>query len=78
MTDNTSADYDSDHGDAANDNNGRNGDGMSVASREKLRGELNSQVEAFLARGGKIHQVEQDARNDLPQRPKQSYGSRPI
>ncbi len=57
-------------------------DGMaedrSVSSRERLREELNSAVEAFLASGGKIEKVDPHVTADPPKKPDNNYGSRPI
>lgn len=49
-----------------------------VDSRRKLREQLQSEVEAFLARGGKIQQVEANITADPPQKPANNYCSRPI
>lgn len=53
-------------------------DERSVSSRERLRGQLCADVEAFLARGGKIEQVEPHVTSDPPKKPDNNYGSRPI
>ena len=57
-------------------------DGMvedcSVSSRERLREELNSAVEAYLASGGKIERVDPHVTADPPKKPDNNYGSRPI
>lgn len=55
----------------------RNAD-LSVSSRERLRHELEDEVEAFLASGGKIHQVDANVTADPPQKPQNNYCSRPI
>ncbi len=47
-------------------------------SRQKLRAQLQSEVEAFLARGGVIQQVDSNVTADPPQKPGNNYGSRPI
>lgn len=49
-----------------------------VDSRRKLREQLQSEVEEFLARGGKIQQVEANITADPPQKPANNYCSRPI
>lgn len=49
-----------------------------VASRQKLREEMAADVEAFLARGGKIAQIEPNVTADPPRKPDSDYGSRPI
>lgn len=53
-------------------------DGRSVASRQALRDEMERQVAEFLARGGRIEQVEADVSSDPPRKPTSDYGSRPI
>jgi len=49
-----------------------------VASRQKLRDEMEQEIEAFLARGGKIAQIEPNVTADPPRKPDSEYGSRPI
>lgn len=49
-----------------------------VASRQKMREEMAAEVEAFLARGGKIAQIEPNVTADPPRKPDSDYGSRPI
>ena len=49
-----------------------------VASRQKLRDEMAQEIEAFLARGGKIAQIEPNVTADPPRKPDSDYGSRPI
>jgi hypothetical protein len=53
-------------------------DERTVASRQKLREEMASEIEAFLARGGKIAQIEPNVTADPPRKPDSDYGSRPI
>jgi len=53
-------------------------DDRSISSRERLRGQLSTDVEEFLARGGKIEQVEPHVTADPPKKPDNNYGSRPI
>lgn len=50
----------------------------SLAARNKVRESMAADVEAFLARGGKIQQVEDNVMSDPPRKPTSSYGSRPI
>lgn len=50
----------------------------SLSSKDKEREELDRQVAEFLARGGKISQVDTHVCADPPQKPSSSYGSRPI
>jgi hypothetical protein len=49
-----------------------------VASRQKLREQMASEIEAFLAKGGKISQIEPNVTADPPRKPDTDYGSRPI
>ncbi len=49
-----------------------------VASRQRVRDQLSDDVEAFLARGGKISQVDANVTADPPKRPESNYGQRPI
>jgi len=53
-------------------------DERTVASRQKLREEMAAEIEAFLARGGKIAQIEPNVTADPPRKPDSDYGSRPI
>lgn len=49
-----------------------------IAERQRLRDEVASEVEAFLANGGGITTVEANLRADPPKKPESNYGSRPI
>ncbi|MDB6062310.1 MAG: hypothetical protein JWM78_2413 [Verrucomicrobiaceae bacterium] len=49
-----------------------------VASRQKHREEMEQQISEFLARGGKIAQIEPNVTADPPRKPDSDYGSRPI
>ena len=49
-----------------------------IAERQRLRDEVASEVEAFLAKGGGITSVEVNLRADPPKKPESNYGSRPI
>ena len=51
---------------------------FSIASRQKARDELEAQIAEFLARGGKISQVEPNVTADPPKKPTSDYGGRPI
>ncbi len=53
-------------------------DSRTVASRKRLRDQLSSEIEAFLAQGGKIDQVDSRVSADPPRRPNNHYGQRPI
>ena len=50
----------------------------SLAARNKIRESLQSEIEAFLARGGKIQQVENNIMADPPKKPTSNYGNQPI
>lgn len=49
-----------------------------VASRQKQREQMAREIEEFLARGGKISQIEPNVTADPPRKPDSDYGSRPI
>ncbi len=51
---------------------------FSIASRQKIRAELEDQMAAFLARGGKIDEVKPNVTADPPKKPAPDYGGRPI
>jgi hypothetical protein len=51
---------------------------FSIASRQKIRDELEDQIAAFLARGGKIDEVPPNVTADPPKKPSPDYGGRPI
>ena len=51
---------------------------FSIASRQKIRDELEDQVAAFLARGGQINEVAANVTADPPKKPSPDYGGRPI
>ncbi|WP_078084657.1 hypothetical protein [Microbulbifer mangrovi] len=50
----------------------------SITSRERARSQLNAEVEAFLARGGAIDEIDPEVTADPPRKPQPKYGSRPI
>jgi hypothetical protein len=51
---------------------------FSIASRQKVRDELEAQIAAFLAKGGKINEVADNVTADPPKKPTPDYGGRPI
>lgn len=55
-----------------------NAEAASLRSRERIREQMASDVEAFLAQGGKIQEVEQGFQADPPRKPEGKYGSQPI
>jgi hypothetical protein len=50
----------------------------SIASRQKLRNQVDDQVAAFLNKGGAIDEIEPNVMADPPRKPTSNYGSRPI
>src|SRR5690554_3666596 len=50
----------------------------SLAARNKIREAMQAEIEAFLAKGGKIQQVEDKLMRDPPKKPTSNYGSRRI
>lgn len=50
--------------------------GMLQKERERLK--IQADIEAFLAKGGTIHSVENSVVADPPRKPQSSYGSQPI
>lgn len=52
--------------------------GQTPQSRDELRAKVASDVEAFLAAGGEVKEVERGKRADPPKAPSNQYGSRPI
>ena len=53
-------------------------DGRTVASRQRLRDQLNEEIQMFLAKGGKIDQVGTNVTADPPKRPVSNYGQQPL
>lgn len=49
-----------------------------IASRRRLRANVDDQVEAFLQSGGSIESIEPNVTAAPPGKPSRSYGSRPI
>lgn len=47
-------------------------------TNEELRTQMADEVEAFLAQGGAVETIEKGRRVDLPRKPENKYGSRPI
>ena len=50
----------------------------SIEAKQKERDALERAMEEFLARGGKIQEVEANVVADPPKKPEGKYGSRPI
>ena len=53
-------------------------EGVSLEAKEREREMLARQMEEFLARGGQVQRVEDNAPADPPKKPEGKYGSRPI
>ncbi len=49
-----------------------------VATRERLRDKMQSEIEAFLAKGGEIATIDPNVMTDPPRKPTSDYGSQPI
>lgn len=49
-----------------------------LAARNKLRESMQAEIDAFLAKGGKIQQIEDNALGDPPRKPVSTYGNGPI
>lgn len=49
-----------------------------IASRARLRSQMDSDIEKFLSQGGTISEIEPNVTADPPTKPVSSYGSRPI
>ena len=49
-----------------------------ISSRERLRGQLNNEVEEFLNKGGTISEIDAHVTADPPKKPGSNYGSHPI
>ena len=53
-------------------------EGLSLEAKAREREMLARQMEEFLARGGKVQEVDNNALGDPPKKPEGKYGSRPI
>ncbi|WP_111641452.1 hypothetical protein [Marinimicrobium alkaliphilum] len=49
---------------------------FSIAARQRMRDELNAQIEAFLARGGKINELPTAFSSVPPKKPASDFGGR--
>ncbi len=54
------------------------GSERTVTSKKSLRDQLQADMEAFLAKGGQVKEVEPHVTADPPKKPESNYGSRPI
>lgn len=53
-------------------------DDASITAREAVRKQLQDDIEAFLARGGKINEIPPNVVADPPRKPQNNYGGQPI
>ncbi len=53
-------------------------DDFDTSGREHLRQQLQSDVEAFLAAGGRINEIPPNVVADPPRKPQSNYGGQPI
>jgi len=53
-------------------------EGLSLEAKQRERDLLAQQMEEFLARGGQVQQIDNNALADPPKKPEGKYGSRPI
>lgn len=53
-------------------------EGASLEAKEREREMLARQIEEFMARGGKVQQIDDNVVSDPPKKPENKYGSRPI
>lgn len=65
-------------GGAAKSAEGDSPEERTVSSRQAQRDEMTRQIEEFLARGGKIKEIDPNVTADPPRKPESEYGSRPI
>ena len=49
-----------------------------ASARDSIRKQLQSDVEAFLASGGRIHEIPPNVVSDPPRKPQSNYGGQPI
>lgn len=69
---------DSDAGYTAPSSDDYTDEGGVSAMREAMRQQLQSDVEAFLARGGRINEIPANVVSDPPKKPQSNYGGQPI
>lgn len=51
---------------------------FSIAARQRLRDELARQVDVFLARGGRIHELPSNLNSGRPKKPVSDFGDRAL
>lgn len=49
-----------------------------VGTRVRLRSKMESDIEAFLSKGGQISTIDANVMTDPPRKPSSQYGSQPI
>lgn len=52
--------------------------GASITARQAIRDKLQSDIEAFLAAGGRINEIPPNVIADPPRKPESNYGGQPI
>ncbi|MCB1645137.1 MAG: hypothetical protein KDI36_06770 [Pseudomonadales bacterium] len=53
-------------------------DPHTIDARQKIRSQLEADIEAFLKAGGAILEIEPNVTADPPRKPESKYGGRPI
>lgn len=53
-------------------------DGLSVEAKARERERLEQQIAEFMARGGRVQEIDSNVVSDPPKKPDSKYGSRPI
>lgn len=64
--------------DGEDDSTGALIDSAALCSRNKIRAQLQSEIEAFLAKGGQIQQLDSGLSNSPLKKPSSNYGSNSI
>lgn len=54
------------------------GSELSISSKERIRRQLEEDMQSFLAKGGEVQHVDPNVTADPPKKPVSNYGSRPI
>lgn len=53
-------------------------EGLSVEAKARERERLEQQIAEFMARGGRVQEIDSNVVSDPPKKPDSKYGSRPI
>ena len=70
--------FESSAGDAKVVRHAEDGSERTISSKKNQRDQLQSDIEAFLKKGGKVQDIDPHVTADPPKKPESSYGSRPI